>query len=103
MSFFLRPYIVKIMRKRKSLYYKCYRSVSHRLLVFQNKSLKLRIVFQYHLIAFEILSDFSEIEEIRIKKNKDIIVHNYKMVVLRETVKKTFTKNQMYNCATFLH
>ena len=58
-------------------------------------------MFQHHLIAFEILSDFSEIEEIRIKKNKDIIVHNYKMVVLRETVKKTFTKKQMYNCATF--
>lgn len=29
-------------------------------------------------------------------------MHNYKMVVLRETVKKTFTKKQMYNCATFL-
>ena len=101
MSFFLRPYIVEIMRKRKNLYYKYYTSVSNRLLVFQNKSLKLRIVFQHHLIAFEILSDFSEIEEIRIKKNKDIIVHNYKMVVLRETVKKTFTKKQMYNCATF--
>lgn len=28
-------------------------------------------------------------------------MHNYKMGVLRKTTEKTFTKKQMYDCATF--
>ena len=30
-------------------------------------------------------------------------MHNYKMGVLRETSEKTFTKKQMYDCATFFY
>ena len=60
------------MRKRKNLYYKYYTSVSNRLLVFQNKSSKLRKVFQHYLIAFEFLSNFSEIDEIPIEKIKTL-------------------------------